>query len=127
MAQKFFHKSDPAIKLILSNGTPWNNWTVIDHENGVIAPHNPYLLENLVRCVQQGHSGVTEISQEKYEDWLKKKPSVLPRRWRDEWAPKAALPSTDGQPTNQSTSPNPSGQDAPAAGNTSLRPSAVKE
>lgn len=101
--QRYFLKKDPKISILLPDGTPWKNWVLIDHDNGVIAPQNDYLAAALVAISTSGAGGVVEISKEVYDDWLKKKPTALPPRWRDEWAPKQALPSTEVSPRNPST------------------------
>lgn len=100
MKQRFFHKTEPKNSILLPDGTPWKNWVIIDHDNGVIAPQNDYLAQALVQISTSGAGGVTEISKEAFDEWQKKKPATLPPRWRDEWAPKATLPSTDQSPRN---------------------------
>ena len=82
--QRYFHKVNPKNSIILSNGEAWKKWTVIDHDNGVIAPQHPFILENLVACVAKGVGGVSEISEQQFNDWLKKKVTRLPRVWREE-------------------------------------------
>ena len=123
MAQRYFHKRDPKISILLPDGTPWKNWVVIDHDNGVIAPQNDYLAAALVAISTSGAGGVTEISKDVYDDWLKKKPAVLPPRWRDEWVPNQVLPSTEQSPRNPSTTLEKS-QDAQPVVTEDLRPKA---
>lgn len=122
MAQRYFHKVQPGIAIILSTGHSWKGWTVIDHHNGVAAPQSDLLVTSLDLCVKQGVGGVTEISKADYDEWLKKKLTVLPRQWRDEWVPRA---SKEEPAQSQSTEPSPSGVAAGVVG--SLRPTAVKE
>jgi len=123
MAQRFFHKVEPRVSIVLANGTPWKNWVMIDNHNGVIAPQSEFLSDSLWQCVQRGVGGVTSITKAEYDEWLKKKLTVLPRVWRDEWQPKRVLPSTDGQPGSPST-PSPSGEAPVVVVSQAMRPTA---
>lgn len=120
MEQRFFHKIEPSISITLPNGSPWKKWTVIDHGNGVIAPQSDYLSDALRECARKGIGGVTEISKADYDEWLKKKLTTLPRRWRDEWQPKAGLAA---EPAQSQSTPSPS-DNAPVVVDNNLRPSA---
>lgn len=127
MAQRYFHKRDPKISITLPDGTPWKNWTLVDHENGIIAPQNDYLAAALVQCVREGVGGVTEISEAEFRDWEKKKQSKLPPRWRDEWVKQQVLPSTEQSNLVQNTTSDPSHQDAQVVAPSEFRPAAVKD
>ena len=85
MPQRYFRKSDPKVGLILSTGTVFKNWTLIDHDTGVVAPQMQMLVDELDKAAKSGIGGITEISRDEYDALLKKKPSKLLPRWRDEW------------------------------------------
>lgn len=84
MSQRYFHKVDPKNAIIFPNGTSWRGWEVVDHQNGVFAPRMEALVDGLSQCARGGVGGVSEINESQYQDWVKKKVSVLPRLWREE-------------------------------------------
>ncbi len=92
MAWRFFRKSEPKNSPVLGNGSK-ATFTTLDHVTGYHGTENQYVQDELVRLINEGRYGLTEISDvEFHSEYVEPKKKLgakpLPKLWREEIAPR---------------------------------------
>jgi hypothetical protein len=69
---KFFKKEIPSRPLYLSIGRPLT-FEHYDDDFGYLKTDDGYIIDQLMQCIANSSGGVSEVTEEEYLDWLKKK------------------------------------------------------
>lgn len=131
----FFHKISPNTPIHLSNGHKVL-FTRVTHEDGIICTQDELAIKEMRILQQKGWSGVTELTEVAWREWLKKKPSHLPPRSREQFGkeiideeirkvlqfqqpnlrPNDVVPAAAVKPSSPAPSPAPDAPINPATG-----------
>jgi len=90
---KYFKKCQPRQPIVLSDGSGFLAWVVVDHETGILATDDSRMIREFQICIQGRRGGVEEISAEEFLELQSKKKENLKPLWREEWQPRKLAPT----------------------------------